>query len=135
VDGTSNSCAGPIDLGTLVAGSSTSTELRMLPAPGQEEWFVVRFPQNFDARQHGTGAPSITFATNDGGVFQIAVYSSCTSGAACGRNLPAWDFRDSCSPSTSCLTRGAAWPNTAFIRVRRSSGGIDCRRYRLALSR
>jgi hypothetical protein len=135
VDGTSNSCGAPIDLGTLVAGSSTGTEPRRIPAAGQQEWFVVRFPQSFDTREHGTGAPTITFGLNEGGVFQIAVYASCGAGADCGRNLPSWSFRDSCSPLTSCLTRNAAWPNTAYIRVTRTSGGTDCRRYQLALSR
>jgi hypothetical protein len=143
VNGASLTCGARIDLGTLSAGASTSTDIRQLPSSGQEDWFLVRFPLNADFRQHGTGTPSISFAQNDGNLFRFDVVAACGSGGMpCGSGgaaggLTSWSYVDNCNLGrlTDCSTRASTWPATALVRVFRISSGTDCSRYRLALSR
>ena len=136
------SCGTRIDLGTLGAGSSTGTDLRRLPIAGQEEWFLIRFPESATFRRHGAGRPRVRFATNEGGVFRFDVRTSCSSGnGPCGSGGTAgsrtdWTFEDTCSSGgTGCSTRRTGWPNTTLIRVRRTNSGSSCARYSLSISR
>jgi hypothetical protein len=131
-----------VDLGTLTTGGSTSTELRRLPAAGQEDWFLVRYPESPDYRRHGTGQPRISFGTNEGNEFRFDLQPACggsvfgcgSGGGASG--LVSWSFVDTgCAGSTGCSTRAVAWPNAVLVRVFRAAGGSSCSRYRLVLSR
>ena len=142
VDASSLSCGARIDLGTVGAGTSTGTELRRLPLAGQEDWFLVRFPETPDFRRHGVGRPRIRFATNEGDTFRLEIRATCTGGAsACGSGGSAtgrtdWSFNDSCTRSgTNCSTRRVGWPNAVLVRVTRRTGGTDCSRYSLSISR
>ena len=136
-------CSTRVDLGTLGTGSSTGTDLRQLPSNGQEDWFIVRFPENDDLRSHGTGTPQIAFGTNDNNVFRFDLFPSCgAANPTCGDGgtataLTMWAFNDNCNNGmlTDCSTRSVAWPATVLIRVRRVNGGTDCGRYNLVLSR
>jgi hypothetical protein len=137
----SMACTAPTDLGSIAAGSSTGSPIRTLPAAGQEDWYLVRFPPNYDFQLHGTGSPAMSFSVNDGSVFRMDVLTSCGStGAGCYANgvtgaETAWGFRDTCG-SGSCASRPQAWPSTVYVRVWRVTGGVDCTsRYRLSVSR
>jgi hypothetical protein len=139
---TTMTCAAPIDLGSLGTGSSTGSGTRVLAGVGQEDWFLVRFPQNVDFAQHGTGGPSISLALNDGNVFRFDVVTSCgMTPGACGAgavvsSVTGWAFSDDCAGLGGCTSRTQTWPSTVMVRVRRVSGGVDCTsRYRLAFSR
>lgn len=101
VVGTSLNCTTRIDLGTIAAGSVLTTPIRSLPNAGQEDWYVVQFPERDDIRRHGTGTPSISFAQNDGGVFRMTTSVTCGGAANCGAPGTAYAFTDTCVPAAA----------------------------------
>jgi len=132
-------CGGPIDLGTLTVGSATSTTISRLPSSGQEEWYLVRFPMNPDYNQHGTGTARVSFSVNDGNIFRFDVRATCASNAPCGSGsasgITSYAFQDRACASNDCVNRSTSWPTSLLIRVHRTTGGVSCGRYRLAVSR
>jgi hypothetical protein len=137
-DSVSLSCSASVDLGTLGAGSLIRTDLRSLPAGGQQHWFLIRFPENPDFARHGTGTPRIVFARNDGNAFRFDLYRNCSgAGQSCGsgsyNDRVSYSFNDGCGGS-GCRSRNIDWPTTLWLRVRRV-GGNACSAYRLQVTR
>lgn len=136
VDGTSNVCGAPIDLGILPDGATVRTTTHRLPAAGQVEWFRVRFPTSYVNRLQSSGTPSIQFGVNQDNVFRIDVYRSCGSGHFCTGSYTSWTYADNASTGLNQFsTRNDTWPDTVLIRVTRVTAGVDCRGYSLELSR
>jgi hypothetical protein len=134
VDGTSATCSGATNLGTIIDGAATYSTIEQLPGPGQVDWYTVRFPSRYDFAQHGTGTPSVSLTRNDGGAFRIQLYHTCSARfPGCGGSYTSWSIRDNRS-GTAYRDRSTDWPNQLWIRVSRV-GGSACASYQLAISR
>jgi hypothetical protein len=123
-----------MSLGSLPTGAVVLTPVSSIPANGQEDWYSVNFPLNADVGTHGTGTPTVAFASNPGGAFAFQVWTSCGSGAMCGTNVVNWAFTDNVAGS-AWTSRNVSWPSTIFIRVLRPAGGTNCASYQLQVTR
>lgn len=132
-------------MGSQFKGALSFSEVRQLPALGQEDWFRIEFPPAPDKNNNGTGIPSIELSLNDSNAFRIGVFPACgAAGMACGTengvatNKTSYRFEDSlCAPTAQgCTTRNSSWPSTVYVRVTRVGGaGTTCARYQLRVSR
>jgi hypothetical protein len=125
----------PFSLGTVnPAGGVTSTP-RVLPGPGQSDWYVVNVPYVTNFRQHGTGSVTVQFAINEAS-YRFEVHQSCSDAPACSNSsLTQYTYGDNaCTGTTDCSTRTSGWPSTLLIRVY-NAGAAACGRYQLQVSR
>jgi hypothetical protein len=117
------------------AGSSAST-VRILPAPGQSDWYVVNVPFVANFRQHSSAPVNVSFVINDASDYRFEVHQTCSDGPACASGLLGYGFADNACPGVNdCGSRGTAWPSTLLIRVYHSGGSLTCSRYQLQVTR
>ena len=149
--GTNTTACTATNLGTLTSGSTSlaTANDRLVPAAA-EDWYSVNFTENFLPPAPRIGTPTISFALNTGGIFVFDLFSgsSCSnlSARGCGSGSPAagtatgltsWTYSDNCTAGNCYVRFRSDWPSTVYIKVRRTTAGIDtgCASYRLNVTR
>lgn len=140
-EGHAGVCGGATDLGSLLVGESIMPAPGVLPEGGDEDWFRVDFPAMTEGMP-GQGTPAIELVANEGNAFRIEVRDTCTTSYACPDGTPAadidsWSFIDdqAMEGETQWSVRDLPWPESAVVRVYRSTGPGDCQAYQLRVSR
>ena len=132
-DGSSSVCASATPAGALSVGSTVSASGK-LPAAGMEDWFVVTFPCSADLNSHCTGTPTINIS---GAGYQFDTRAECAAGVTCS-GVTSASFSDSAASDPGAnqyTTRDAAWPETIYVRVFRTTAGTTCEGYTITASR
>jgi hypothetical protein len=128
----SNTCGAATGLGTIHRpglGTTSTSRAGKLPKPGQQDWFVVSFPDSGATSYH----PQITISSDNGMVRFDVLVGSCTAGVACGGGDTWWEVQSNGDPN------GQTWSptpavGTVFIKVYQPTGTVGCGNYTLSVS-